>query len=193
MGEIVGKKRLAAILGFSGRSISEWARAGMPVHRVGGRGKENEYDTAEVVTWLLSRETSGGDPETIKARRRIACAEAGRREIRLSRERGEVADLRLVAEVWQRATSVFRSRMLAIPRKAVPRLRGVSGDAAKEKIIQKMIYEGLDELSKTDYSGIVHGAAKEFGYTGPPPETPGGGAPPPPAKKRGNGKEDRPQ
>ncbi len=187
MGEIVGRQRLAAFLGFSERSITEWTRAGMPVHRVGGRGKENEYDTAEVVPWLLSRETSSGDPETIAARRRIACAEAGRREIRLARERGEVADLRLVGMTWERAIGVFRNRMLGLPRRAVPRLRGVPADTKREKLLTELVHEALNELAETNFGGIIHEAAVELGYKAPPPAE--SKTVPLATKKHGNGKE----
>jgi phage terminase Nu1 subunit (DNA packaging protein) len=188
LGEIVGKKRLAAILGFSERSISKWSRAGMPVHKLGGRGKENQYDTSKVVTWLLSRQTSGGDPETIAARRRIACAEAGRRELRLSREQGESVPLALVGPVWERAVGVFRNRMLGLPRRAVPRLRGLPGEVAREKLLQGLVCEALDELAVRDYSPDVAAAVKEAGFQVVDVDKE---KIPRPAKRSGNGKEDK--
>jgi phage terminase Nu1 subunit (DNA packaging protein) len=169
LGEIVGKKRLAAILGYSMRSITAWTRSGMPICKVGGRGRENKYDTAEVVAWLLSRDTSGGDPETIAARRRIACAEAGRREIRLSRDRGETIPTALVKRSVDQVFGAFRARLLALPRVAVPRLKGVTGDAAREKALRKLVHEVLTTLSNFDFADLVDEAARELGYNGPRP------------------------
>jgi phage terminase Nu1 subunit (DNA packaging protein) len=184
LGEIVGKKRLSAILGYSERSVTGWTQAGMPVHKVGGRGKENQYDTAEVVTWLLSRETSGGDSETIAARRRIACAEAGRREIRLARERGEVAPLVLVQQSVEQVFTAFRSRLLRLPRTAVPRLRASKGEAGREKVLRELVYEALTELSAFDFGGLVRAAARELGYDGPPSEKPAESNPQPGEKPK---------
>lgn len=159
MGMIVNASKLAEIIGVTSRTISTWRREGMPIREEAGR--QTLFDSSEAIQWLLGRETSGGDPETIAARRRIACAEAGRRELRLSRERGESVPLALVGPVWQRATGAFRSRMLALPRTAVPRLRRSPGDAAREKVLTELVHEALNDLAATDYGKIVHAVVKE--------------------------------
>lgn len=54
MGRRVTKADLAEIVGRDERTLSRWQREGMPVVSVGlGRGNENEYDTEDVIGWLV--------------------------------------------------------------------------------------------------------------------------------------------
>ena len=54
MGRQVSKADLAEIVGRDERTLSRWQREGMPVHEIGlGRGNENQYDTEEVIGWLV--------------------------------------------------------------------------------------------------------------------------------------------
>lgn len=165
MGEIINGKRLGGIFGVTPRTVTDWRKAGMPVHDDQGRGKGTFYDTAACFRWLLARDGSvGKDPGTVAARRRLLEIEGNRREIRLSLERGESVPLAIVGSVWQRAIGAFKARSLSIPRKAVMRLRGAKADPAREKVLTEMICEALDELAVRDYSPDILAAVKEAGY-----------------------------
>jgi phage terminase Nu1 subunit (DNA packaging protein) len=50
---IVDRRRLAAILGVSERSIGNYRRLGLPHLKLGGRVL---YDVAEVMTWLRGQQ-----------------------------------------------------------------------------------------------------------------------------------------
>ncbi|MEX6775131.1 terminase small subunit, partial [Pseudomonas aeruginosa] len=72
-----------------------WQREGMPVVSVGlGRGNENEYDTEEVIGWLVQVASLNGKKESV--RDRLDRLRADREEIALARDVGEVA---LVADM----------------------------------------------------------------------------------------------
>ncbi|MEG6637363.1 terminase small subunit, partial [Pseudomonas aeruginosa] len=72
-----------------------WQREGMPVVSVGlGRGNENEYDTEDVIGWLVQVASLNGKKESV--RDRLDRLRADREEIALARDVGEVA---LVADM----------------------------------------------------------------------------------------------
>jgi hypothetical protein len=103
-------------------------------------------------------------------RARLLKAQSELKELELGRLRGELVPLPLVERVLGQAILSFRTRMLALPRRAVPRLKGVTGDAAREKVLKDLIYEALTAISKFDYDPLIDAAAREFGYQGPPIE-----------------------
>jgi phage terminase Nu1 subunit (DNA packaging protein) len=55
---IVDRRRLAAILGVSQRSIGNYRRMGLPCLKLGGRVL---YDVAEVMTWLRGQQQPKGE------------------------------------------------------------------------------------------------------------------------------------
>lgn len=64
MGKIVNQTQLAEILGTSDVTIWQWQKEGLPIKTRNLRGLSNEYDTAEVIAWLVIRaekKASGGE------------------------------------------------------------------------------------------------------------------------------------
>ncbi|MEW6718903.1 MAG: terminase small subunit [Thermodesulfobacteriota bacterium] len=149
MGEIVNGKRLGAIFGVEPRTISNWRKEGLPVHEDQGRGKDTLYDTAVTHQWLLARDGAAGtrDPGTVAARRRLLEIEAERRAIHLAREQGEVVLADDAEKLWSAQVTACRSRLLAIPTKATPRVVGLENHAEVNDVLQTLIYEALDELA----------------------------------------------
>ena len=88
-------------------------------------------------------------------RARLTREQADRVAMENAKARGELIPAPLVQKSVERAFAAFGSRINAIPRKAVSRLKGCSGDAAREKILRNMIKEALHELSAFDFSGII--------------------------------------
>jgi phage terminase Nu1 subunit (DNA packaging protein) len=54
-GKIVGKSELSGILGVGPKSIVIWQGEGLPF-KIAENGKSNEYNTAEVIRWMIKRE-----------------------------------------------------------------------------------------------------------------------------------------
>ena len=49
------KRQTADIFGVTQQAIDRWHSEGLPVEVKGGKGRESQYDTARVHTWLLER------------------------------------------------------------------------------------------------------------------------------------------
>ena len=88
-------------------------------------------------------------------RARLTREQADKMAMENAKSRNELIPAPLVQKSIERAFSAFGSRIDAIPRKAVPRLKGCSGDAAREKLLRELIREALHELSAFDFSGII--------------------------------------
>ena len=52
---IVNKKKLCEIIGKTPQHVDKLQEKGLP-HTKGGKGKPNQYDTAEVIDWLVRGE-----------------------------------------------------------------------------------------------------------------------------------------
>ncbi len=87
MARIVNKKELSEILGISERTLTEHQKAGLPILVDGVRGSENQYNTADVITWLIERAING-KRET--SRDRLDRVRADREEIGLAKDLGEL-------------------------------------------------------------------------------------------------------
>ena len=94
-------------------------------------------------------------PDIASERARLTREQADRMAMENAKARGELIPTPLVQKSIERAFSAFGSRIDAVPRKAVPRLKGCSGDGAREKVLRELIREALHELSAFDFSGII--------------------------------------
>ncbi|MCP5136579.1 MAG: terminase small subunit [Gammaproteobacteria bacterium] len=81
---IVNKKVLSDILGVSERTLTDWQSNGLPIKLNAGRGASNQYDTADVIEWMIQRALAGAERET--ARERRDRLEADRIELLIAKE-----------------------------------------------------------------------------------------------------------
>ncbi|MDA8122257.1 MAG: hypothetical protein M0Z38_06800 [Deltaproteobacteria bacterium] len=155
--EIVGIDVIARDFGVIPRQVRNYLKKGLPQTAPG------RFDRVKAMEWWQQFVKGGGkNPTLVEAETRLKTAQAQIHELKLAQALGEFVPTSLVGKVWERVAGAFRSRVLSIPRKAIPRLRGVSGDAAKEKILTGMVCEALDELAGADYSGILGRAVEDI-------------------------------
>ncbi|WP_160286533.1 terminase small subunit [Pseudomonas knackmussii] len=89
MGRKVSKAELSELLGRDERTLTRWQDDGMPVLEYGvGRGNENQYDTEDVIQWLMQRAALNGKKES--ARDRLDRVKADREELALAKDLEEV-------------------------------------------------------------------------------------------------------
>ncbi len=88
MGMLVNKKQLAEVFGISERSFTEYQRdPSFPIRVNAGRGRSNEYDTADVYEWLQSRTA---DKTRESAKERLDRLRGDREELNLAKDAGEL-------------------------------------------------------------------------------------------------------
>jgi terminase small subunit / prophage DNA-packing protein len=108
---IVNKRDLADVTGVSERTLSEWQKAGLPILNVGSRGQENEYDTAEVIKWMINREISRSRTQTPKDR--LDSIRADEIELRLAERCGQLIDALEAETMWRTVITTARIELLA--------------------------------------------------------------------------------
>jgi phage terminase Nu1 subunit (DNA packaging protein) len=148
---------IAKLLDLTERRIQQLTREGVIPKTERGR-----YELVPAVRGYIRylRDRSVGRdgvviPDIAAERARLTREQADRVAMENAKARGELIPGLLVQKSIERVFAAFGSRINAIPRKAVSRLKGCSGDAAREKILRKMIKEALHELSAFDFSGII--------------------------------------
>ena len=163
MGKTVNRQELADIFGYSLPTISAWVENGMPVKSHGGRGKQFEFDTEDVLKWLLARERAerkahtaatlkeGGEEITIdKARLRNEIAKAKLSELELATKMELVRPIDMVAKVLSNEIANARARLLGIPSKLRPAIQlEVGAPEGTKKLVnevERLILEALNEI-----------------------------------------------
>ncbi|WP_047308794.1 terminase small subunit [Rhodopseudomonas palustris] len=165
MGKVVNRQELADIFGYSLPTITAWVENGMPVKTHGSRGKQFEFDTEDVLKWLLARERAerkaanaqavvgGEDGEAItidKARLRHEIAKAKTAEIELAQKMELVRPIQMIARVLSNEIANARARLLGIPSKIRPTIQLAVGTAdATQKLVnevERLIREALTEI-----------------------------------------------
>jgi hypothetical protein len=113
MGKLVNKAALEEFLGLSHTTLTEYQEQGLPILKRGSRGEEHEYDTAEVVKWLIQRELvragKGEKPSEREARLRGDVL-----ELELAQKRDVLVPSTEVQPIWEgrvlAAAAYMRSR-----------------------------------------------------------------------------------
>lgn len=145
MGKRVNKRELSEFLGYSERTLTEWQDGGMPIEEKGDRGESNVYDTADVVKWLVSRETGKDRAESEKER--LTRLQADQIELDISVRRRLLVPIAEIEPVYQRmaatAAAFLRSQIVPLAQS----LELVQGEEAKVQLITESIDGFLTRLS----------------------------------------------
>lgn len=157
---IVDKKTLCQIFGVSERALTDWTKEGMPIAKVGGRGKPNDYETVDVLAWYIQRETDKATTEgefqpdsalgaaLMKERIRSTAAEADIKEHRKQLMRNEVVLADRVKEVWSRQTGEFRQAAMQLPMRLAPKLLNIQTQEEVKRLVKKETDSMLTALSQ---------------------------------------------
>jgi phage terminase Nu1 subunit (DNA packaging protein) len=149
MGEKVNKVRLAAILGKDQKTILKWQKEGMPVEKAGKRGTSNDYDTAKVIDWLISK-ANDTDKEMERARIRLTNAQADKTELEVQELQGNLISLDTMKHTWANILGSFRARILSMPSRLTPLIITHKDPKKIEKVIKDACNEALNELAEYD-------------------------------------------
>lgn len=149
-GRTVNRTGLAEVFGVALPTVDMWRKDGCPVVTMGGRGKEWEFDTAEVANWLRERDVRAatGDRVTDKdeLQRRKLAAETEKAELELAKAKGEVAPLDQVERAVARAFAEVRAGMRNLPQRTVSMLIGETDERRFKSVMMGEIDEVLKSL-----------------------------------------------
>lgn len=143
---IVNKKELADVHGVSERTLTEWQEDGMPIESVGGRGMENQYDTAKTIEWRAQRAVAGKAKMTPRDERDHY--EAKLSQLELARESGKLVAVDDVGPVWEGAILAARTGLLGLPPVLKAMIDARYGINLDQQMIEDEVHNALRKLSE---------------------------------------------
>lgn len=154
---IVNRAELADVLGRTEATLAAWLEEGMPRLSGGVRGKSSEYDTADVIRWLVARESGanaiGDDGQVINfdaERARLTKEQADKVAMANDLARGRLVDAERVAGLWANTLTNCKTRLLSIPTKAAPLVLGCKTMPQARDVIERFVVEALNDLVSAD-------------------------------------------
>ena len=148
MGLQVNKAELAAILGISERSLTDWQKEGMPIVHVGERGESNQYDTEQVIAWWIERELKkvreeSPRDELYRSQKRLA-------DLQIAEQERTLVPIAEVEPAYERLVLAARQRLLQMPSRLAHELEAVAGAENKRALLEEAIDQVLTELANYD-------------------------------------------
>jgi len=192
MGKIVNQAELAEMLGKDPSTIWEWQDQGLPIKKPGAGRTGHEYDTAEVVVWMVQRELQrAGKAE--KPAEREARLRGDVLELELAEKRGILVPSTEVKPAWDSFAFAAAAYMRSRASHLAGELEAVQGLEAKRALLRKsdavfLTHLGVDgERMQVEFDALLEklaaGEAEAFlrrvaGHDNPSDSeaAPGGGA-----------------
>ncbi|MEZ7694041.1 terminase small subunit [Neisseria sp. 27098_8_139] len=142
---LVNKRQLSEILGVSERSLTDWQKEGLPVASYAdNRGQANEYESSEVIRWMVQREIERLNKE--KPRDRLDRLKADAIELDIKERTGELAPAALFERAWSDHILAARTEFLTMPDILATELSATAGVEIDPDAIAAHIYRALDKL-----------------------------------------------
>lgn len=171
----VNKSELAEILGKTPQTLTTWQKNGMPIFAEGRNGQANQYDTAQVIEWLIAREIGklsidqeGRVHDYELERARLTHHQANKTQLEEEVLRGSLIPEEIVLQVQGDMVSSFRAKMLAIPTKAAHAVIGLEDMSEAQDVLKQFIYEALKELADYDPAQYGVNPSPEYSEDGGP-------------------------
>ena len=153
-GQIVTRAGLADVFGVALPTIDGWVRSGCPFIQRGGRGKEWQFNTADVASWLKEKakeESVGAGPIDIEeARLRKLTAEAEMAELELAKARKEVAPIREFELAQSSIMAAIRQNVMNVPSRAVLQLLGCTDESEFKSKLRTELVLALETAAEAD-------------------------------------------
>ena len=146
--------------GVNKTTIYRWIRDGMPVYRMGGRGRGigHEFNSIDVNKWLKDKAAAAagsGDKHAItfdEAKRRKELANAEMAELNLAKEQGKVVDLEELERSLAHRFAELSSRIRKVPERVVNRVLASESEAEVKEIILSELDQCLEALSQSEFN-----------------------------------------
>lgn len=140
------RAQLADCLGVTPETLSGWVSDGMPRSVTGGgRGIESEFESTEVIAWLLERERARAQRGSIDGALRAVRLQ--REQLELAQAAGQVVDVGVAARAWAGAVVAARSELLALPDRLAAAVAGKHGIDIDRTEIESVLRASLAKLS----------------------------------------------
>lgn len=151
---LVNKTQLSKIIGKTQQTLTTWQKNGMPIAATGNNGQANQYETEDVIAWMIRREigkltvSDDGTVHDYEAERaRLTHHQANKTELEAQMLKGKLIPAETVEQFQGGMVSAFRAKMLSLPTKTAGKVQNLIELAEIEEALRLEVYESLTELS----------------------------------------------
>jgi phage terminase Nu1 subunit (DNA packaging protein) len=143
---IVNKASLAEIIGYSEETLTTWQKAGLPMVYQSGRGASNQYDTEQVIAWMIARELAKVQVESQKDR--LSRLQGDKVELEIAEKRGQLIPVDQIEPAWAAMVASARSYLRSQPDRLAHLLEVTDGVDAKRDLLMEAFDDALRKLSE---------------------------------------------
>lgn len=150
----LSRQELAALLGRTLRTITNWSQRGCP------RNADGTYNLADVQQWLILRRQRRADPEpsneTIRSARdqcdlyraRYARAKARLLELEMEVKLGRLVDIESVGDKWARIGTQLKQNLETLPASLAAEIAATTSPEEAEGILRTALADVLAGLDR---------------------------------------------
>jgi len=154
-GQILNRTQLSDVFGVSMPTIDDWVRKGCPVVSRGGRGREWQFNSAEVRGWRdddIRTERDGTRNATVEElKRRKLEAETETAELDLAKAKHLVVPVEQYERALSKAFGEVRAGVRnVVPGRAARRLLGEADETRIKAVLLEEIDQALEVLADAD-------------------------------------------
>lgn len=129
---IVSQASLADMFGVTAKTIDVWQDQGLPIALRGGANRASEYEAAECIQWLVSREVAKVRAESPKDR--LYSLQAEEVALRLAEKRGTMIPAAEIEPAMKAAMIAAREYLRSIPPQLAVLLAGAEPDRIESEL-----------------------------------------------------------
>ena len=166
-------EQVANVLNMTPQMVNRHVKQnGMP------RISRGEYDLVKCVHWYIDyndrqiREAHRGTETESQARVRLVVASANLREVEFMQACGDLIEVDVAQDLWQRVAVSFRNKLLLIPTKLAPQVITCKEPGEAQALMEADIQEALHELSNCSIDTSRVRRPEHFGKIGRKPGRP---------------------
>lgn len=149
----VNQRQLSDVLGVSTVTLTEWQRGGMPMVEREKNGLENEYETGQVIAWMVRREVA--KVSSASARERLDSMRAQREELALRKDLGELVSVELLEPMLDRYVVEVAGIVDGLAEKFALLLQQVQDVEGQHQLLRGLAKEIRDALGSFDFAALV--------------------------------------
>jgi terminase small subunit / prophage DNA-packing protein len=134
---LINKRELAETIGVSQQALDGWQKQGMPIEVRASRGLENQYETANVIRWMIDREVQ--KLRTMSPKDRLDNLRADEVEIRLAERCGQLIDAGEAENLWRTVITTARIEFDSFADQLESKMRAKNIDVSEFNIRSSMV------------------------------------------------------
>ena len=142
---IVNKAALSVLIGISQETLTQWQKSGLPMVYHAGRGGSNQYDTAQVIAWMIERKVGKVRDESQKDR--LTRLQGDKVELEIAEKLSQLVPANEVKPAWDAMVASARAYLHPQADRIAQLVEATEGLDAKRDLLAEEFDDILRHLS----------------------------------------------